>query len=321
MSKRLHLTLACGDYETIYALKEGIVRPDGIELTVLTDMTSDVRHWRMIRNREFDVAELSMSNYMIARFHGLPFAAIPVFLHRRFRHGFVFVNAQRGIENPTDLIGRKVGLRNFQATNNLWVRGILEHEYGVPHRKLQWFTQDEEEVEFAPPKDLSLQRIPPRQKVERMLVEGELDAVIHPEVIQPIMDRDKRVRRLFDNYRELEVEYFNRTGIFPIMHTTALKQEIVERHPWVPLNLMEAFQRAKDLAYQRMENPRRVPLAWFRHAVEEQEEILGKDPWAYGLGEANRRNLETLVQYSYEQGLIGRRLSLEELFIGISGKG
>lgn len=321
MAKKLHLTLACGDYETIYALKEGVVQPDGIELTVLTDMTSDVRHWRMIRNREFDVAELSMSNYMIARFHGLPFAAIPVFLHRRFRHGFVFINAQRGIEKPTDLIGRKVGLRNFQATNNLWVRGILEHEYGVPHRKLQWFTQDEEEVEFAPPKDLSLQRIPPRQKVERMLVEGELDAVIHPEVIQPIMDRDKRVRRLFDNYRELEVEYFNRTGIFPIMHTTALKQEIVERYPWVPLNLMEAFQRAKDLAYQRMENPRRVPLAWFRHAVEEQEEILGKDPWAYGLGEANRRNLETLVQYSYEQGLIGRRLSLEELFIGIRGKG
>lgn len=160
MSKKLHLTLACGDYETVHALKEGIVKPDGIELTVLTDMTSDVRHWRMIRNREFDVAELSMSNYLIARFTGLPFVAIPVFLHRRFRHGFVFVNAQKGIEKPTDLIGRKVGLRNFQATNNLWVRGILEHEHGVPHRKLQWFTQDEEEVEFTPPKDLALQRIP-----------------------------------------------------------------------------------------------------------------------------------------------------------------
>jgi len=152
-------------------------------------------------------------------------------------------------------------------------------------------------------------------------VEGELDAVIHPEVIRPIMDRDKRVRRLFHNYRDLEVEYFKRTGIFPIMHATAIKQEIVDRHPWVPLNLMEAFQRAKEIAYKRMENPRRVPLAWFRSTVEEQEEILGKDPWAYGLGEANRRNLETLVQYSYEQGLIGRRLSLVELFADVSAKG
>src|SRR2546426_11907563 len=116
MSKKLHLTFAMGDYESIRALKEGTVKPDGIDLTVLTDMTSDVRHWRMIRNREFDVAELSMSNYLTARFSDLPFTAIPVFLHRRFRHGFIFLNASKGITKPTDLIGRKVGLRNFSAT-------------------------------------------------------------------------------------------------------------------------------------------------------------------------------------------------------------
>ena len=314
MAKKLHLTLACGDYETIRALKEGTLQPEGIELTVLTDMTSSVRHWRMIRNREFDLAELSMSNYLLANFQGLPFTAIPVFLHRRFRHGFIFINVNKGIEKPTDLIGRKVGLRNFQATNNLWVRGILEHEYGVPHRKIRWFTEDPEEVEFTPPPDLKIERIPSGKTVETMLVEGELDAVIHPDVIQPIMDRDKRVRRLFENYKELEVEYYKRTGIFPIMHATAIRQEIVEKYPWVPVNLMEAFERAKRLAYKRMENPRIVPLAWFRHAVEEEERILGKDPWVYGLGEANRKNLETLIQYSYEQGLIGRKLALEELF-------
>ena len=128
MSNKVHLTLACGDYESIRALKEGSVKPDGIELTVLTDMTSDIRHWRMIRNREFDVAELSMSNYLMAKYIGLPFAAIPVFLHRRFRHSFIFLNAGKGITKPTDLIGRKVGLRNFQATANLWIRGILEME-------------------------------------------------------------------------------------------------------------------------------------------------------------------------------------------------
>ncbi len=314
MSKKLSVTFASGDYESIRALKEGAVKADGIELTVLTDMTSDVRHWRMLRNREFDVAELSMSNYLTARFSGLPFTAIPVFLHRRFRHGFVFLNAHKGIAKPTDLIGRKVGLRNFSATANLWVRGILEHEYLVPHRKIQWFKQDEEEVDFTPPRDLSLVRVPPAKSVEKMLVDGELDALIHPDIIQPILDKDRRVTRLFPNYKELEISYYQRTGIFPIMHTTAIRQEIVDRHPWVPVNLMQAFQRSKEIAYQRMENPRIVPLAWFRHALEEQDELLGRDPWIYGLGEQNRKNLATLVHYSFEQGLIGKKMAVDELF-------
>ncbi|HWP24255.1 MAG TPA: ABC transporter substrate-binding protein [Candidatus Binatia bacterium] len=315
MSRKLHLTLAAGDYEIVRALKEGTVKPDGIELTVLTDMTSDVRHWRMLRNREFDVAELSMSNYLMAKYTGLPFTAIPVFLHRRFRHGFVFVNASKSIKKPSDLIGRNVGLRNFQATANLWIRGILEHEHGVPHRSVNWFKQDEEEVDWAPPRDLKIQRIAAGKSVEKMLLDGELDALIHPEIIQPILDKDPRVTRLFPNYRDLEIDYYRRTGIFPIMHTTAIKQEIVEKYPWVPINLMRAFEASKQVAYKRMENPRIVPLAWFRHFLEEQEELLGRDPWVYGLGEDNRRALETLMQYSQEQGLIGKKMSLEELFV------
>ena len=319
MSNKLPLTLACGDYESIRGLKEGTVKPDGIELTVLTDMTSDIRHWRMIRNREFDVAELSMSNYLMAKYTGLPFAAIPVFLHRRFRHGFVFLNATKNIRKPADLIGKRVGLRNFQATANLWIRGILEHEYQLPHRSIQWFKQDEEEVEWTPPSGLNIQRVAAGKNVEQMLVEGELDALIHPEVIQPILAKDQRVSRLFPAYRELEIEYFKRTGIFPIMHTTAIKQEVVEKYPWVPINLMQALEEAKKSAYKRMENPRIVPLAWFRHFLEEQDEILGADPWAYGLGDSNRKNLETLMQYSQEQGLLGRKMSLDELFINTTG--
>jgi len=315
MSKKLHLTLATGDYESIRALKEGTVKPDGIELTVLTDMTSDVRHWRMLRNREFDVAELSMSNYLMAKYTGLPFAAIPVFLHRRFRHGFVFLNASKGITKPTDLIGKKVGLRNFQATTNLWIRGILEHEHGVSQRSINWFKQDEEEVDWTPPADWKIQRIAPGKDVEQMLLEGELDALIHPDVIKPIREKDKRVNRLFPNYRDLEIDYFKRTGIFPIMHTTAIKQEIADKYPWAPMNLMQAFEASKKAAYKRIENPRIVPLAWFSHFLDEQDEILGSDPWAYGLGENNKKNLETLMLYSQEQGLLGRKISLEELFI------
>lgn len=315
MSSKLHLTFATGDYESIRALKEGSVRPDGIELTVLTDMTSDTRHWRMLRNREFDIAELSMSNYLMAKYTGLPFTAIPVFLHRRFRHGFIFLNTNKGIKKPADLIGRRVGLRNFQATANLWIRGILEHEHGLPHRSVHWLKQDEEEVDWTPPADLDIQHIAPGKSVEKMLMEGELDALIHPEIIQPILAKDQRVNRLFPNYRDLEIDYYKRTGIFPIMHTTAIKQEIVDKNPWVAINLMQAFEESKKAAYKRMENPRIVPLAWFRCFLEEQEELLGHDPWVYGLGEINRNALETLMQYSREQGLLGRKMSLEELFI------
>ena len=320
MSRKLHLTFATGDYESIRALKEGSVRPDGIELTVLTDMTSDTRHWRMLRNREFDIAELSMSNYLMAKYTGLPFTAIPVFLHRRFRHGFIFLNTNKGIKKPADLIGRRVGLRNFQATANLWIRGILEHEHGLPHRSVHWLKQDEEEVDWTPPADLDIQRIAPGKSVEKMLMEGELDALIHPEIIQPILAKDQRVNRLFPNYRDLEVDYYKRTGIFPIMHTTAIKQEIVDKYPWVAINLMQAFEESKKAAYKRMENPRIVPLAWFRSFLEEQEELLGHDPWVYGLGEINRNALETLMQYSREQGLLGRNISLEELFINTQAR-
>ncbi len=315
MAKKVHLTLACGDYESVRALIDGSVEPEGVELTVLTDMESSIRHWRMIRNREFDVAELSMSNYIAAKVRGQPFVAIPVFLHRRFRHSFIFTNVKKGIQKPADLIGRKVGLRNFSATANLWMRGILEHEFGVPHKKIQWFKQDDEEVEVDLPKDLSLTKIPDGADIEDMLAEGEIDALLHPELIRPILARDPRVGRLFPDYKEREIEYFKRTGIFPIMHTTAIRAEVVERYPWLPVSLYKAFERAKRIAYQKMENPRRVPLAWFRHALEEQEDILGKDPWVYGLGPENRKNLETLMQYSVEQGFIDRKVPVEELFV------
>ena len=320
MNSKLQLTLAAGDYDSIAALKDGTVKPDGIELTILTDMTAEVRHARMLRDRHFDIAELSMSNYMVAKDNGLPFIAIPVFLHRRFRHGFVFVNTAKGIGQATDLIGKKIGVGSYHATANLWMRGILEHEFNLPHKQLHWFNEVAEKIPWQAPPGLSIEKLPKGKNIVDMLLAGELDAVIDPEVIPPIANKDPRVRRLFPNYRDLEIDYFKRTGIFPIMHTTAIKQDIVDKHPWVPASLMEAFEKSKQLSYKRMENPRIVPLAWFRSFVEEQEEIFGSDAWIYGLGEANRKNVETLMQYSHEQGLIGRKMALEELFIDTAGR-
>lgn len=318
MSKNVPLTLACGDYEIVRALKEGVVRPDGIDLTVVTAMDSTTRHWRFLRNKEFDVAEVSASSFIAAKDRGHMFDAIPVFLHRRFRHGFIYINTTRGITKPGDLVGRKVGVKSFLVTATLWMRGILEHEYGVPHKSIDWYTELDEDVDFLPPSGLRLTKLPPSASAEVMLAEGELDALLHPDLIAPLARGDPRVGHLFANYKSEEIAYFKKTGIFPIMHVLGIKREIVERYPWVPINLYQAFQEAKRIGMARMENPRIAPLAWYRGAWEEQIALLGADPWEYGLGERNVRNINVLIGYSYEQGLIKRRIPLDELFINIS---
>ena len=317
MAKKIPITLACGDYEIIRALKEGQVEPDGIDLTVLTEMDSTTRHWRFIRNRDFDMAETSASSYVVAKDQGEPVTALPVFLHRRFRHGFVFINTQKGIKSPKDLIGRKVGIKSFLVTAGHWMRGILEHEYGVPHKSLQYFAELDEDIEFEVPSDLKITRLPHNKSVETMLAEGELDAVIHSSIIKPFAAGDPRVGRLFPDYKAEEIAYFKKTQIFPIMHVLGVKQEIVDKHPWVPINMFHAFQKAKSIAMARMANPRIVPLAWYREAWEEQEAILGPDPWEYGLGERNRHTIETLAGYSHEQGLTKKRLTADDMFVSV----
>jgi 4,5-dihydroxyphthalate decarboxylase len=318
MSRKLELTFACGDYEIMRPLKEGIVRPEGIELTVLTDMAASPRHWRFLRGREFDMAEVSGSGYVAARDRDLPFRAIPVFPHRRFRHGFVFINTSKGIREPKDLIGRRAGTKGYLFTAGLWMRGILEHDYGVPHKSIEWVSELDEDVDFTPPEDLKLTQVEEGDSLEDMLAEGVIDALFSPDLIRPLKAGDKRVGRLFPGYKQEEIAFYRRTGIFPIMHVVGIKQEIVERHPWVAINMYKAFVQSKALAMERMENPRIVPLAWYRESWEEQETILGKDPWEYGLTERNIRNFERLVTYSVEQGLSSRRLSLDELFLNVS---
>jgi 4,5-dihydroxyphthalate decarboxylase len=317
VAKKIPLTLACGDYEIIRALKEGEVEPDGIDLTVLTEMDSTTRHWRFIRNGDFDMAETSASSYVVAKDQGQAVTALPVFLHRRFRHGFVFINTTKGIRKPSDLIGRKVGIKSFLVTAGHWMRGILEHEYGVPHKSVEYFAELDEDIDFTSPADLKITRLPHAKSVETMLAEGELDAVIHSSIIKPFAAGDPRVARLFSDFKNEEIAYYKKTGIFPIMHVLGLKQEIVDQHPWVPINMFQAFQRAKAIAMARMANPRIVPLAWYREAWEEQEQILGPDPWEYGLGDKNRHTIETLAGYSHEQGLTRRRLTADDLFVSV----
>jgi 4,5-dihydroxyphthalate decarboxylase len=318
MPKKLSLTFACGDYEIVRPLIDGKVEVDGVDLTILTDMDSATRHWRFLRNGEFDVAEVSSSSYLAARDNDWPFRAIPVFLHRRFRHGFMFINTTKGISKPSDLIGRRVGVKTLMTSAVLWMRGILQHEYGVPLNSIEWVAEIEDDVNVTLPPDIKYSCLPNDKSVETMLAEGELDAVFHSDFVKPFLAHDPRVARLFPDSKAEEMAYYQRAGIFPIMHVVGIRQSLVEQHPWLAINLFRAFNEAKAIAMERMRNPRIVPLAWYRAAWEEQEQILGPDPWEYGLTDKNWKILETLVSYSHEQGLIRTRPTIEKLFLNVS---
>ncbi|MFM1814672.1 MAG: hypothetical protein RLZ98_1367 [Pseudomonadota bacterium] len=318
MSSRIPLTLAVGNYEITRPIIDGTVKVDGVDLTVLSAMDSTTRHHRALKTNEFDIAEVSSSSFITGRDQDMPYIGIPVFPHRRFRHAFVFINTGKGIKEPKALIGRKVGLKAYQASAVLWLRGILEHEYGVPHRSIKWFTDLDEHVKFTPPEGLHLERIPDDKSAEDMLAEGELDALLHPDLIEPLKRKDPRVGRLFPNYRDEQVAYYKKSGIFPIMHLIAIRRDIVDRYPWLPVNLYQAFNQAKATAMRRMENPRIVPLVLYREYWEEQEEIFGHDPWQYGRTASNENNIGQLLQYAHEQGLTRRLLGWDDLFINVS---
>ncbi len=313
MASKLRLSLACGDYEITRPLQDGTVNPDGIDLTVLT-LDSRERQFRMLHN-DYDVCEFNICAYFMARDQGYPWNAIPVYLHRRFRQGFVFINTQAGIKEPKDLEGRRIGVTNFQPAGTVWARGYLQDYYDVHANSITWAFDRPEDVKFTQPPDVKCEMIPQDKTLDDMLADGELDAMIPPSFPRTYLEGHPNVDRLFPNHKEIEVAYFKETGLFPIMHATVIRQEVLDEHPWVAVSLIRAFNEAKEIAYRRVENPRVVPLAWFSTALEEQNQILGKDPWQYGLGETNRRNLETVIRYTHEQGMTQKQMSVDELFI------
>jgi 4,5-dihydroxyphthalate decarboxylase len=311
---KVRLTIALGDYELARPITLGQVAADGIELVPLVGMGSRERHWRMARRNEFDICEVNVGAYFMERDRDDALTAIPVFLHRRFRHGFIFVNHAAGITKPEQLAGLRIGGTNFQPAAAVWLRGMLEERYGVKHRDVTWVTERSEDVEFDVAPGLRIERTPNGEQVEQMLLEGTLPAILAPNLPRAFVDGDPRIKQLFADPKAEEIAYYRETGIFPIMHVTVIKREIVDRYPWIPANLVKAFDAAKAIAYRRAGNPRVPTLAWARDAWDEQRAILGEDPFQYGMGEANRKNLDTILRYTHEQGMIARRLPLDDLF-------
>lgn len=318
---KLRLTLACWDYDRTRALQDGRVPVEGVELTYLP-LRVEETFWRMLRYQEFDAAELSLGSYLMAREKGYPrLIAIPVFPSRAFRHSCIYINTDSGIKEPKDLVGKKVGVPEYQITMAIWARGILQHEYGVRPEQMKWFTGGEEhpgredKIRHDLPPNLDIRPIGPAQTLSSMLEQGELDAVISAHMPSPFVRRSPKVRRLIQNFRAVERDYYRRTKIFPTMHTVALREEVYEKNPWVAQSLCKAFAESKRICQESMYefSALKYMLAWSIAEMEEEREIFGEDLWPYGL-EANRHVLEALVQYAHEQGLLKSRLDLKSLF-------
>jgi 4,5-dihydroxyphthalate decarboxylase len=314
---RLPLTLACGDYDRTLPLRTGAVQPDGVELRVLS-LEPEEMFYRMARGREFDVAEFSLSTYTVLRGRGEPLVAIPVFPSFMFRHSAIWVRDGAGIREPRDLVGKRVGVPKYHMTAAVWVRGILEDEYGVAPSDVEWFEGGEgtavKEVDVTLPPAIRHRLVAGDRTLGGLLAAGELDAFIGAR--RPAGGGGTApARRLFPDFRRVERAYYERTGIFPIMHTVVLKEELTQQHPWLARALYEAFAEAKRLAYGRLADTAVLPyvLPWLVAEMEETWALMGDDPFPYGVAR-NRKAVETLAGYSFRQGLARRHLAVEELF-------
>ena len=317
---RLHLTLACGDYDRTRALEEGTVRPDGIDLTYLR-LPVEETFFRMLRHREFDVAEMSLSSYVKSLdLDEPPFVALPAYTSRQFRHAGIFVNVDAGIEKPEDLRGKVVGTPEWQLTANVWIRGTLADHYGVPVDSVEYRTGGQEtpgRVEKAAVdlgERIRISPIPEGKTLAAMLADGEIDAFQGPRVPSSFVPGGT-VRRLFADPVAAEKQYFAETGIFPIMHVVVVRRDVYERHPWVAQSLMKALALAKRKATAELYDASalRFMLPWLIPGLEEARSLLGEDYWSYGL-QANERVLSTFLGYLHDLGLSRRRYEPAELF-------
>jgi len=315
----LDLTLGCWDYDRVQPLIDGRVRPQGIDLRFL-NMIVEETFFRMARNREFEISEMSMSSYVVSLFKpDRPFVAIPVFPSRFFRHSCIYVNADAGIEKPCDLVGKRFGCPEYQMTAPVWIRGILSEHYGVPVDGPTYVTGGEEtpnrieKIALDLPDKFRIERIGPEDTLAQMLADGRIDAFHTAR--KPSTYDGVKVKRLFPDYIEVEKAYWRDTGIFPIMHVIAIRREVYEANRWIAMNLFQAFREAQKLCYEGLAETAALKgmLPWFNAHVEETFDLMGQDFWPYGV-EKNRHVLDVFLRYHHEQGLSPEKLNVDDMF-------
>jgi 4,5-dihydroxyphthalate decarboxylase len=323
-STKLALKFACGLYDRMLPLYTGAVQPDGIDLDfVICDSPRELFD-HMSGPDAYDVAEMSGSEF-VARFDAgnCPFLALPVFPSRLFRHGFITINRNSGIKMPKDLEGRRIGTVIYTQTASVWTRGMLAHDYGVDLSTIQWVQGDLDkpgihtDAEIMPLlKSVRMEENDSGKSLTQMLETGELDAVVAPRLPESFGTAPE-IQRLFPDFPAVELDYYRRTKIFPIMHLVVIRRDIFEAHPFVAESLYQAFNTAKEQALARMRSRSgTLPfmLPWMKAHVEELDREFGPDPWPYGI-EPNRTTLEAFITYLVEQDMIAKPIAIEDLFV------
>ena len=318
---KLKLSFGCWNYDRTRALMDGTVQPDGIDLNYL-NMPVEETFFRMLRNQEFDVAEMSLSSYSVSLFReDQPFIAIPVFPSRFFRHSCIFVNADAGIKEPKDLIGKRIGVPEYQMTAPVWIRGILSDHYNVPVDSVTYYSGGEEtpgrdeKLKLSLPANIKVEPIGPTKTLSQMLLDGEIDALHTARMPSSFLHGKGKVQRLFPNFMEVERDYYRKTKIFPIMHTLVIRRKLYEENRWIAQSLFKAFEQAQKISYEDLRETAalKTMMPWLLADMENVIREMGEDYWPYGL-ERNRETLQTFLRYHHEQGLSKRLLKPEELF-------
>ena len=317
----LELSLACGNYDRTRALIDGRVQADGCRLLPLPLSPEEI-FFRAFRHAEFDIAELSFSSYLVTTAAGTcPYVAIPAFLSRAFRHSAIYIARERGIHSPHDLRGRKVGAPEYQLTAIVWARILLEEEYGVRPSDLHWVTGGvehpgrPEKIKLKLPPDIAIETAPSDRTLQDMLLAGEIDAIICPRAPSLFAASDPRITRLFDDDGAETRSYYERRGIFPIMHVVGIRKEIVAQHGWLPQAIFKAFEASRQLGIEALDEVAAlsVSLPWLPEELERTRRIMGHDFWTYGVPQ-NRKTIETFLAHHHRQGLSSRLLPIDEVF-------
>jgi 4,5-dihydroxyphthalate decarboxylase len=300
------------------------VKPEGLDINYIPTSAEET-FFRMTKFKEFDVAEMSLSTYVLTLTEGKssPFVAIPVFPSRSFRHSSIFINGQGRVSKPRDLVGKKVGLPEYQLTACVWIRGILSEEYKVPVESVSYFTGGleeagrQEKLKVRLPRNIHVTRIRKDQTLSSMLEADEIDALYSPRAPVNLVDYrvGSNVIRLFKDYEVEEKRYFKKTRIFPIMHVIVIRRELYERNKWLARSLYKGFVEAQRIAYVELSQTFALAYMdpWLGAHVGEARQLMGYDYWPYGL-EDNEKTLATFLRYSFEQGLAKRLLRPEHIF-------
>ncbi|MGI1662551.1 ABC transporter substrate-binding protein [Palleronia sp. KMU-117] len=318
---KLTLSLACTASDRTRPILDGRVSIPGVEIIGLPGEPEEIFR-RALRDRAFDITELSMASHITTTARGdSAYVGVPVFPSRAFRHSGVFVNAAAGIAAAEDLKGRRIGLPEYQQTAAMWMRGILAEHHGIAPSDVEWVVGSQEvpggteRVAITLPDHIRMRRIAPTETLNGLLASGEIDALITPRPPSSFLSGTGSVVRLWPDYRSAEIAFYKKSGFFPIMHCIAIRRELAQDNPWLPVEIFRAFSAAKAIALDEVQrnNFLRVSLPWIAAHYDETVGLMGADPWPYGFGR-NQNELDAMTRFAHLDGLTSRPLPARDLF-------